>query len=90
MHINEESKEVEKDCAVYIPSSSIQFIKSTGNEDLEFLCIVCPPNIRKMNKLFNVYNQGMAGHYQPKAYNQRLQIRNNRCWSLCFHQKVST
>lgn len=42
MHINEESKEVEKDCAVYVPPSSIQFIKNTGNEDLEFLCIVCP------------------------------------------------
>lgn len=91
MHINKESKEVEKDCAVDIPPSSIQFIKNTGDEDLEFLSIVCPPySIRKMRKLFNVYKQGMAGHYQPKAYNQRLQIHNTGCWSLGFHQKVST
>ena len=43
MHINDESKEVGKDCVVYIPTRSVQFIKNTGGRELEFLCIVTPP-----------------------------------------------
>ena len=43
MHINDESKEVGKNCAVYIPSRSVQFIKNTGSGEFEFLCIVAPP-----------------------------------------------
>ena len=43
MHINDELKDVGKDCAVYIPSLSVQFIKNTGSRELEFLCIVAPP-----------------------------------------------
>ncbi len=42
MHINEETREVEKNDAIYIPPDSIQFIENIGTEDLEFLCIVDP------------------------------------------------
>lgn len=43
IHINDESKEVGKDCTVYIPSRSVQFIKNIGIRELEFLCVVFPP-----------------------------------------------
>lgn len=42
MHIDDEAKEVGKDCTVYIPPNASQWIKNTGNEDLRFLCIVDP------------------------------------------------
>jgi len=42
MHINQESQEVREGCAVYIPPSAVQHIDNTGNEEMEFLCIVDP------------------------------------------------
>ncbi len=42
MHIDDETSAVEKGDTVYIPPDSIQSIENTGNEDLEFLCIVDP------------------------------------------------
>jgi len=42
MHIDEESFEVNRQCAIYIPPHSRQYIENTGNSDLKFLCIVEP------------------------------------------------
>lgn len=42
IHIDEESFEVNPECAVYIPPHSTQYIENTGNSDLKFLCIVEP------------------------------------------------
>ena len=42
MHIDEESLEVNPECAIYIPPHSRQYIENTGNSDLKFLCIVEP------------------------------------------------
>jgi len=42
MHIDEESFEVNPECAVYVPPRSTQYIKNTGSSDLKFLCIVEP------------------------------------------------
>ena len=42
MHIDDEVSEVFPHQAVYIPPNSVQWIKSTGDEDLVFLCIVDP------------------------------------------------
>ena len=42
IHIDEESFEVGRECAVYIPPHSTQYIENTGNSDLKFLCIVEP------------------------------------------------
>ena len=43
MHIDNASFEVNSGCAVYIPSSSAQYIENIGSVDLKFLCIVNPP-----------------------------------------------
>ncbi len=42
MHIDQESCEVSRECAIYIPPGSTQYIENTGNSDLKFLCIVEP------------------------------------------------
>ena len=42
LHIDEESSEVSPGQAVYIPPNSVQYIQSTGDIDLVFLCIVDP------------------------------------------------
>ena len=42
MHIDEESFEVNPECAVYVPPRSTQYIENTGSSDLKFLCIVEP------------------------------------------------
>lgn len=42
MHINEESVNVNSQCAVYIPPGATQYIENTCNIDLDFLCIVDP------------------------------------------------
>ncbi len=42
MHIDEESFEVNPECAIYIPPHSTQYIENTGNSFLKFLCIVDP------------------------------------------------
>lgn len=34
--------QLEKDDSVYVPANSNQFIKNSGTEDLQFLCIVEP------------------------------------------------
>ncbi len=43
MHINDESKEVSENDAVYIPPGSVQWIENTSDENLEFICVVSPP-----------------------------------------------
>ncbi len=40
--IEGERYQVKKDDSVYVPPSSKQYIKNTGNTDLRFLCIVEP------------------------------------------------
>ncbi|MBI2444608.1 MAG: cupin domain-containing protein [Candidatus Magasanikbacteria bacterium] len=42
MHIGEETAAVELYDTVYIPPRAVQWIANTGNEDLEFLCLVDP------------------------------------------------
>ncbi len=42
MYINNEEKSVKENDTIYIPPDAIQFIKNTGEENLEFLCIVDP------------------------------------------------
>lgn len=42
MHINDEVQEVCPQDTIYIPPESIQYIENTGDEELEFLCIVDP------------------------------------------------
>lgn len=42
MHIDEETQEVSKNDAIYIPPFSKQYIENNGSEDLKFLCIVDP------------------------------------------------
>lgn len=42
MHINNDEKRVNKDDTIYIPPNAAQFIENTGQENLEFLCIVDP------------------------------------------------
>lgn len=42
MHINNEEKNIGKDDTIYIPPNAAQFIENTGEENLEFLCIVDP------------------------------------------------
>lgn len=42
MHVDDESRAVSKDDAIYIPSLSVQYIENTGASDLKFLCIVDP------------------------------------------------
>ncbi len=51
MHINNEEKRVNKNDTIYIPPNAAQFIENTGEENLEFLCIVDPawtPNAEKI------------------------------------------
>ena len=52
MHVNEESVEVNAECAVYIPPDSTQYIENTGNSDLKFLCIVEPAWREEDEKVF--------------------------------------
>jgi mannose-6-phosphate isomerase-like protein (cupin superfamily) len=42
MHINNEKKNIGKDDTIYILPNAAQFIENTGEENLEFLCIVDP------------------------------------------------
>ncbi|MDP3244283.1 MAG: cupin domain-containing protein [bacterium] len=42
MHIDDEAEKVEKYDTIYIPSQSSQFLENTGNEELEFVCLVDP------------------------------------------------
>lgn len=42
MHIDDESRDVGPGCAIDIPPRSRQYIENTGDEDLEFICIVDP------------------------------------------------
>ena len=42
IHINNEEKSVKENDTIYIPPDAIQFIENTGEENLEFLCIVDP------------------------------------------------
>jgi len=53
MHINEESFEVGRECAVYIPPNSMQYIENTGNSDLKFLCIVEPAWRKEDEEIFD-------------------------------------
>ena len=42
IHINDETKDVVETDTIYVPPQAIQFIKNTGQIDLEFICIVDP------------------------------------------------
>lgn len=42
MYINDESALVEQHDTIYIPADAKQFIKNTGDTELEFICIVDP------------------------------------------------
>jgi mannose-6-phosphate isomerase-like protein (cupin superfamily) len=42
MHINNDEKNIGKGDTIYIPPNATQFIENTGEENLEFLCIVDP------------------------------------------------
>ena len=42
MHVGGNSAKVKAGYAIYIPPYAVQYIKNTGNTDLEFLCIVDP------------------------------------------------
>lgn len=42
MHIDDETEDVFPGCVIYIPPNSTQWIESTGETDLLFLCIVDP------------------------------------------------
>ena len=42
MEINGEQQEVQAGCAVYIPPDAEQSIQNTGEEDLNFICLVDP------------------------------------------------
>ncbi len=53
MHIDNESSSVGPGVTVYIPPKSIQWIENTSNEDLEFLCIVCPPWFAESEEIVN-------------------------------------
>ncbi len=42
MSIDQEQAQVKEGQAIYIPPNAEQYIKNTGQEDLEFICIVEP------------------------------------------------
>jgi len=42
LHINQDSTEVEPGIAVLVPPGAVQYLESTGDGDLIFLCIVDP------------------------------------------------
>ncbi len=42
MHIDNESSEIKKDQAVYIPPGAVQYVENKGEGELVFLCIVDP------------------------------------------------
>ncbi len=42
MHIGDEVEEVGAYDTIYIPPNAIQYIENTGDEELEFICIVDP------------------------------------------------
>lgn len=43
MHIADEAETVSPGDVVYIPPKGSQYIENTGDSDLVFLCMVCPP-----------------------------------------------
>jgi mannose-6-phosphate isomerase-like protein (cupin superfamily) len=53
MHIDGESCGVNRECAIYIPPGSTQYIENTGNSDLNFLCIVEPAWRREDEEVFD-------------------------------------
>ena len=42
IHVDDSSFSVKKDSLIYVPPMSLQYVENTGNENLEFLCIVDP------------------------------------------------
>ncbi|MFQ6035522.1 MAG: cupin domain-containing protein [Sedimentisphaerales bacterium] len=54
MHVDEETREVAPECAVYIPPQSTQYIENTGNTDLKFLCIVDPAWRKEDEEVFDI------------------------------------
>lgn len=53
MHVDQESCEVSRECAIYIPPDSMQYIENTGESDLKFLCIVEPAWRKEDEELFD-------------------------------------
>lgn len=42
VHIDNEQKSIQKSDTFFIPQDAVQFVENTGEENLEFLCIVEP------------------------------------------------
>jgi mannose-6-phosphate isomerase-like protein (cupin superfamily) len=42
MHIGDEAAKIEAGDAVYIPPGSVQWLENTGENEIEFVCIVDP------------------------------------------------
>jgi len=42
MHIGDEAAKVEAGDAVYIPPDSVQWLENTGQDEIEFICVVDP------------------------------------------------
>ena len=42
IHLDDTKFSVKKDSVIYVPPMSLQFVENTGEENLEFLCIVDP------------------------------------------------
>lgn len=43
MHIDNQTENVAKGDAIYIPPGSVQWIENRGSSSLKFLCVVTPP-----------------------------------------------
>lgn len=42
IHVNNTSFNIKKNSVIYVPPMSLQYVENTGEENLEFLCIVDP------------------------------------------------
>lgn len=42
MYVNDESIEIQPGVAVVVPKNAVQWVRNTGETDIEFLCIVDP------------------------------------------------
>lgn len=52
MHIDNDSSEIKKNQAVYIPPGAVQYIENKGGDELVFLCIVDPAWRREDEEVF--------------------------------------
>ena len=52
LHVDEETSNIDKNIAAYVPPYTRQFIENTGDGQLEFLCIV-DPAWRREDEIFD-------------------------------------